>query len=337
MKKKNKIIGINKDFFLNGDAHGAVAARLLANDMNPNGLRTNATLRKDEWKHFDQAVLDVARQRLVGAQDLISRGLTYNLANGLGQMVLEYEKQSDFGEARMDMTGEARGPGDRPEFTLGYLPLPITHEDFQINVRALNASRNLGQSLDTTQAAVASRKVSEKIETVLFQGASSYTFGGGTIYGYTDFPSRNTVDLASNWDASGVTGDDILDDVRAMKQASIDDKHYGPWLLYVPTNYETVLDDDFKAQSDITIRERIKKISGIEDVKVADHLADDNIILTELRPETVRMVTGMQPTNIEWQTEGGMVFHFKVMAIMVPQLRADANGNCGIVHLRAAA
>ncbi|UCE65940.1 MAG: encapsulin [Candidatus Zixiibacteriota bacterium] len=319
------VLGDNKRF----SAMGSIAAKLLANKMNPNILRTNATLRKDEWKHFDETVVDVARQRMVGVQDLVSRGLSYNLTNGLGQMVLEYEQVSDALEAQMDMTGEARGRNDRVEYTLGYLPLPITHADFDINVRALTASRNLGQSLDTVQAAVAARKVSEKTETILFQGASTYTYGGGTIYGYCDFPSRNTGSLTANWDESGA---DPVADVIAMKQKSIDDKHYGPWMLYIPTNYEGVLDEDFKANSDITIRERIKKIGNIADVKVADYLTADNVVLVELRPETARIVIGMQPTNVEWQTEGGMIFHFKVMAIMVPQLRADDNGNCGIVH-----
>ena len=40
-----------------------VAGALLANNMNVNALRTNATLRKDEWELLDRAVIEIARER----------------------------------------------------------------------------------------------------------------------------------------------------------------------------------------------------------------------------------------------------------------------------------
>jgi uncharacterized linocin/CFP29 family protein len=330
------ITGAAVDSFFKDRASGSVATRLMANGMNANALRTNDTLRKDEWKHLDETVVDIARRRLVGVNDLVSRGLVYNLGNGLGTTVLEYEDQSDMEAAQMNIDGATRGTNDRVEFNINYLPLPIVHKDFQISIRVLEASRKLGQPLDTTQAAIATRKVSEKIEEILFTGASDYTFGGGTIYGYTDYPNRNTVTLALNWDDSSSTGATILADVLAMKQASIDDNHHGPWILYVPTAYDAILDDDYSTSyPNVTIRDRIKQVAGIEDVKVADYLTANNVVLVEMTPETARIVSGLQPTTVEWQAEGGMIFHFKVMAIMVPQLRANQDGNCGIVHLSA--
>jgi len=327
---KKIITGANLDL----STSGTLAARLLANKMNVNALRTNSTLRKDEWKELDQTVVDIARNRLVGVNDLVSRGLVFSLGNGLGTTVLEYEDLSDMEVAQMNMDGATRGPNDRVEFSINYLPLPIVHKDFQISIRVLEASRRLGQPLDTTQAAIASRKVAEKIEEILFTGASTYTFGGGTVYGYTDFPGRNTLPLSLAWDDSAKTGALILADVIAMKQASITDSHYGPWILYVPTAYETLLDEDYSANyPNVTIRDRIKQINGIEDVKVADYLTAANIVLVEMAQETARIVNGLQPTTVEWQAEGGMIFHFKVMAIMVPQLRADQDGKSGIMHM----
>ena len=44
--------------------HGDVAQRLLQSDFQVNALRTNDVLRKDEWIQFDEALIDVARQRL---------------------------------------------------------------------------------------------------------------------------------------------------------------------------------------------------------------------------------------------------------------------------------
>ena len=341
------------DIIFKGQAHGSVAQRLLANGFDVNVLRpwmengrpylnvkgrsepqfaVNATLRKDEWKHLDETVVQIALQRLVGVNDLVSRGLVYNVPNGLGTTVLEYEDVSDMEDAQVNMDGVSRGPSNRLEFDLNYLPLPIVHADFQINARVLEASRRLGTPLDSAQAAVAARKVAEKVESILFTGASTYTFGGGTIYGYMDFPFRNTGSLTNNWDDSAGDGASILANVIAMKQASIADRHFGPWGLYMPTNFETAVDDDFKAASDKTIRQRILEIDGIEFVKAADFLTSDNVVLVELRPETARAVIGLQPTTVEWSAEGGMIFLFKVMAIIVPQLRADQDDRCGIQH-----
>jgi len=329
-----KEISAAVDAIFKGKAFGGVASRLLQSGMNANALRTNDTLRKDEWKHFDEAVVKISQQRLVGVNDLISRGLFLNIENGLGTTVLQYETESDIEPAEINMTGSSRPASDRPTYDIASLPLPIVHKGFQLNIRVLNASRKLGQPLDTTLAQMSARKVAEKIEEILFVGASTYTFGGGTLYGYVDHPQANSVTLSIHWDASSKTGALILADVIAMKQASIDDRHYGPWMLYVPAGYETVLDEDYSTSyPNVTIRDRIKRIGGIEDVKVVDKLTADTVVLVEMQPETARMVIGLQPTTLQWDTEGGMVNHFKVMAIMVPQIRADQDLRSGIAVL----
>lgn len=340
---------------------GSIAQKLMANNMSPYALKpwigedgrhyqtvmmggqpraiplvnATATLRKDEWKQLDTAVLFAAQERLIGVQDLVSRGLTYTIGNGLGTTVLEYQDASELTDAELTMDAVTPSQRDRLEFDLKYLPLPIIHKDFSYNIRALSASRAGGTPLDTTTAMQAARKVSEKVETILFTGSSTYSFGGGVIYGYLDYPYRNEVTLSANWDDSGSTGETILDDVRAMKQASIDAKHYGPWILYVPTNYETTLDDDFKSASDKTIRQRILEIDGIQEVKVADKLTDDNVLLVQMTSDVVRMVEGLALQTVEWQEGGGMTTNYKVMTIMVPQIRSDQSGNCGITHLSA--
>lgn len=317
--------------------NGATTAeRLMASGLNVNALRTNSLLRKDEWKHYDTAVIDAAQQRMVGVSDLYSRGLVYRVGNGLGKTVLEYEDASDMADADVSMDGVTRGRNDRIKFGIHYLPLPITHKDWNLSIRVLNATRSgnaqtgNASQLDTTQARLASLKVSEKIETYLFNGSSSFTFGGGVIYGYLDAPNANTGSLAVAWDDSSATGTTILNDVRAMKQASIDARHFGPWMLYIPTEYETKLDDDFKANSDKTIRMRLKELSGIVDVKVADKMTSGKVVLVQMTEDVTRIVEGMPITNVEWTTDGGMISQFKVMSIMVPHVRSDQDSRSGV-------
>lgn len=321
---------------ISGLLAGAPAAqRLLANNMNPNCLRTNAVLRKEEWIQFDEILIEVATDRLVGVADLVSRGLTINIGNGLGTTVFQWEDMSDMTAAEIDMAGVTRGQKDRVTFDLNAIPLPIIHKDFSINIRALEASRKLGQALDTTQVAVATRLVSEQIENILFNGASALAYGGGVLRGYNDHPDRNTVTLAEDWDAAGKTGEEILLDVLAMKQALINDHMFGPYLIYIPVGYETKMDDDFKANSDRTIRERILAIESIVGVKVIDQQPANTVLMVALQRETISMVMGMQPTVVQWEGQGGMEQNFKVMAIMVPRIASDHTNQNGIVQLVA--
>jgi hypothetical protein len=300
---------------------------------------TTATLRRDEWKSLDQALLDVSRYRLGGVQDLIDNGLVYTLGNAMGTTVLEWHDVSDAMEADLTMDGVTRSAGDRVVFQHNYLPIPIIHVDYEINARVLAASRSLGNPLDTTSVERAGRKVLEKLENMLFTN-TSYSFGEtdsrslNTIYSYVNHPDRNTVNLSIHWNHSAMTAAGILQDVLEMKQASINDYHFGPWMLYIPTAYETVLDDDYDTDTPgTTIRERILKIAGIRGIKVIDSLPADNVLLVQMTPDVVRLVRGMDLQNVEWNTEGGMVTKYKVMAIQVPQIRSDQNLRSGIVHL----
>jgi len=340
-----------------GVAHGSVASRLMADGMNVNAARpwigddgmvyvnrggvavpaptVNATLRKDEWKQYDEALLMVTKQRLVGVAGIMRRGLVYRIANGLGTTVLEYEDMSDLNDAEMAMDGVTRGTNDRPEFDMNYLPLPIIFSDLQLSIRELQASRTTGRALDTTQIEVKGRKIAEKMETIFYQGASGYAFGGGTIRGLCDHPSRNTVTLATDWADSAADGEAILDDVLAMKQELIDAGYYGPFILDIPSNWETKLDDDFKANSDRTIRERIEAVSGIAEVKVADKLTASNAVMYQATSDVVRQVEALPVTTVQWDEAGGMITKFKIMTISVPQIRSDQEGNSGVCHLAA--
>ena len=299
-----------------------------------------ATLRREEWMMLDEALMQVKRYRLGGVQDLINEGLTYTLGNAMGTTVLEWHDVSDAMEADLTMDAVTRSINDRPVFQHNYLPIPIIHVDYEINARVLEASRKLGNPLDTTSAERAARKVLEKMENMLFTD-TTYSFGDkdsrnrNTIYSYVNFPDRNLVNLSVQWNASAATGAMILQDVQEMKAASIAARYHGPWKIYIPTDYETVMDEDYSVSggSIMTIRDRIMKLGGIKEIKVIDTLAAHNVLMVQMTPDVVRLVRGMDLQNVQWSTEGGMVNKYKVMTIQVPQIRSDMDGRCGIVHL----
>ena len=351
------------DFILNGSAHGDVASKLMASNFDVNALRpythddgrtymtqnvggvptpvlvTNAptSLRFYDWKILDTAVLTAARQRLGAVAKLREAGLVFNIPNGMSKTQFEYEAMSDPGEATISMDGVRQSNTDAPLFDLRSLPLPIIHSDFSFNARQLMASRNGSTPLDTTMAEAAGRRVAEQVERLALGMLASYSFGGGTVYGMTNFPSRMTKAMTTPTGSNQAT---VVSEILAMRQQSIAAAHYGPWLLLNSPNWDQWLDTDYSAsKGDNTLRDRIKNIAGITDMITCDFLgtASYQMIMVQLTNDVIRMVNGLDFSTVQWESKGGLQVNFKVMTIQVPQLRTDYNGTTGIVHGSAAA
>jgi uncharacterized linocin/CFP29 family protein len=346
------------DFILNGQATGDVASRLLAHNMDPNCLRpylgndgrsyitviqngkpeavpllnTTATLRKDDWKILDEAIVKAAKPRLRAVADIRAAGLTYTIPNGMGKTVLETETASDISDAVVSMDGLRESTSDRPHFELSNLPLPIIHKDFNYSLRQIAASRNGGSPLDTTTAELAGRKVAEMAEKLLLGVQTGITYGGGTIYGLTNYTNRQTKVMTLPT-AVGWTAATTLAEVLSMKYLSQAAYHYGPWMLYCSPAWDQYMDNDYVTTApQNTLRTRLKLIDGIQDVRTLDYLTGYTILLVQMTSDTVREVIGMDISTVQWESKGGMQVNFKVMAIMVPQVRCDQDSNCGIIH-----
>lgn len=345
------------DFIFNGQASGNVASKLLMANGDPHVLRpyihngksyisTNrggvlsaqqvnndaAVLPYDTWKEIDNTVEQAARERLRAVTDLTTRGLQRNIANGLGKTTLQTQKASRVGRADVSMSPRRQSERERPEFDLNNLPLPVIHKDFSFDIREIMASRNGGYSLDTSMAADCARSVAEEAEMMLLGTSGNFVHGGGQIFGYTNFDKRITKSLADP-EGSGWTPGDTVRDVLAMKSASQQKLHYGPWMCYVSPYWDEYMDDDYSEnKGNNTLRQRIRDIDNIVDVRTLDYLTGKEILLVQMTSSVVQEVVGMDIMTIQWDELGGMEKHFKVMAIMVPLLRADFNGNTGIVH-----
>lgn len=308
---------------------------------NANGdaakVRTNAQalLRYEEWLDIDRAVIEAATQRLMGIIDLRQNNLTYNLGS-IGATISLWETASDMTEADISMSALTRSEKDTPAFNTQQVPVPIVHKDFQVELRRLVASRNYGASIDVTAAAIAGRVVAERSERMLFSGAP-VRVDGATIYGYTTHPDRNTVDMAKPWNDPSVTGENIIADVTAMLNAARAAKHYGPFVIYVPTAYEGKLDQDYRQWDTRTIRERILSLGGVTGVMVADFLPGNNVVMVQMTRDVVDLAIAQDITTVQWSVMGGMAEEFKVMAVWVPRVKSTFDGDSGLVHLRPAA
>ena len=305
---------------------GGAPARLLASGMKTNALRTNNLLRKDEWISLDAAIVDQARRVLNGVADLRAAGLTRTLG-GLGTLMAEWEQAGSMNPARVDMSATTQSDEDTQDFTLQGVPVPITHKGFRINARRLEASRRSGDALDTTQAELAATIVAEGLEDLLFNG-NSLQVQGRTIYGYTTLPARLTGSLSASW---ATTGDPLADTI-AMIDAAYQQHYRGPFMLYVNNSYWTALQDDYKAESDRTVLERLRAIAEIQDVKPASSLASNAVVMVQMTSNVVQLGVAQDIDTVEWEMFGGLEEHFKVLAAIVPILKWDAANQSGIVH-----
>lgn len=337
MARKQVMIDTGKSLFSGAAGRWATAqlkkAALEGRALSAAALRTADTLRHEEWKFFDEELVKEATIRLVGVADLISAGLVKNVPNALGKTVFGYEKLTDMDPATTSLDGISRTDNDRQEFEFNQLPLPITHKDFFINLRTLSASREKGESLDTTQVRTAGRVVSEQLENMLFNGGK--TFGSMPIYGYRTEPNRVATGFGAggDWGQSAKTGAEMLADLITMLRGLQANRMFGPYWLYVPTDAGVNLENDFKANVSQTIRQRLESVEGILAVRVADQLPTSNVLLVQATQDVTCWVNGEPLQTVQWDEYGGFEINFKAFAIGVPLVRSDVAGRSGVYHM----
>lgn len=308
-----------------------------------------STLRKDQWIMLDAAVLSAARARLRAWSDLRAAN-TFGGFDGMATSILEHEIMTDPGEALVDMDGINEGRNFQPRFALQGLPLPITHSDFWLSQRMLATSRSKGQPQDTIRGEIAGRRVAEMIEQTLIGSVTGMTYGTSTdylttskVYGYTNHPDRIT--KTNLTPSASFVGETFVNEVLAMRELAYAKNFFGPFILYVSTNYDAKLDQDYTvgtaaqglASPSGTVRQRVRQIDGITDVRRLDYLTGDVLLLVQMTPDVVQAVNGMEITTVQWDSKGGMQRNFKVMAIQVPRIRSTylSGGTTlvtGIVH-----
>lgn len=340
-----------------GVAHGSMAQRLLASNMDAGAMRPyvgqdgrsyitlnahskehavvvptqNALLQENEWRLLDRAIMQAARPRMRLWNDLRSMVEPVTIANGMNYSMITHQRTGVPGRAQLTMDGIVRGRQERKSFDTAGTPLPIVSKEFSLTTREIAMSRQMGTNLDTAGAVDAAQSCAEEIERVVAGTADSFAYGGYSIYGYTTFPSRLTGTFLIPTDGAW-TPDTARNSVLTMLQALNNANHHGPfklyysypWMKYMLQRYST-----YEGASLVEILSRLPLISGIEQ---ADYLSGYQLILVEANPSVAQAIVGMELQTIQWEEEGGLEQVFKVMGILVPRLRADKLGQTGIAH-----
>lgn len=294
---------------------------------------TPASLTYDSWKQFDNTIIEVLRENLTAFADIRSAGLEYNLPNGMAHSVIQYQTMGDLSRATVSMDPTRRSETDRPESDVALFPLPIIHKDFDVTARELMASRQGMMPLDTTTAALAARKVAEELEDMTVGNVVPFKYASNYVYGYLTFPQRA---IKSDMTVpTGLNSPTVIQDILTLRQTLLNNDHRGPFQMYVNRQWAQVLDSDFSTlKGTDTLRQRILRLPDIQDIKQLDHLPTNHwhMLLVEMKRENVRAVVGMEVQTVQWESQGGMMRHFKVMCLLVPQLRPDTDGTSGVAH-----
>lgn len=325
----------NARFTIDGKNASPALRALLNGQLTVGDLRALSPLSENAQKIIDDAVVEVGLDRLTVAADIMAEGLVYPLTDPLSVLEVQWETESKQGGAQRTMHPHARGENNASDRTQHRIPIYLTTDDFSVGVRTLRASARVGNPIDVSAVKQATRRVNEAIEDATWNGAGITVSGNGT-YGLLNHPDANAFVYGSGlaWDNVSKTGQNILDDVLGMIDVQQANKMFGPVNLYVPTKYGNKLNNDFKANGTISILARLQELTvGGRNlrVRVADFLPANKTALVQMTDDVVDMIDGQAPTVIPWTAPDGFTLYWMVMAIQVPRVKSDYDGNSGVV------
>jgi len=318
-----------------GDLGGMGYQYLAANKQQKGQIRANATsLEEDEWETLDETVFRVAQETLTAVQDLRNAGLTRSIS--LATQIDKWQTTNDFEEADVDMSGTTGGESQRTAYTTEGVPVPIVHSDFNVSMRELESSRNMGDDLETLNAAKASRQVSEKLEDLLFNGWEAVTDGNSNsynLYGYLSHPDRNTVS-GSDFGTAANVRPAIVESAEALSADNYNyDSGRGSWLYLNSTQYDELLQDDPDDDSTDSLLETMQSTFDWLTIQRADKVPAGTGVMVKPQQEVVDLSVAEDIQTVQWEEQGGMELYFKVMAAMAPRLKSDFDGQMGVVEI----
>lgn len=302
------------------------------------GLRTLAPMVDRAQVVLDRAVVEVGLQRLTLVADLLAAGLTYPLTDPLSVSQLEWNSMSKIGAAQRTMNPSSRGENKLPIVSPNRLPIYLTTDEFEIDIRTLRTSQRIGMPLDTSIARQCVRAVNEAIEDAAINGATTLDGQDLKVAGYSapgllNAPGAETQNLTlAAWTTNPV-GSTVFNETQAMIAKLQGNKKYGPYRMYVSTTVGNAMDSDYNATNNaqgLTIRQRLLQIESLQAVKVADLLPATKVILVQMTNDVVDVIVGQPPTVIPWTSLDGFQIHNLIMAIMIPRVRSDYNGDSGV-------
>lgn len=286
----------------------------------------------DAYKFFDDVIVEEARRPLQVWSDLEAAGLRRTIPNAMSYSVIQHQKMTSYQKAVLSMSPLRKGERARPTIEPVLMPLPIFHVDFSFDIREIMQARRAGWDLDTTQAEEGGRSIGEDLEDLVIGTLGTYSYGGGTIYGLTNHPSRitttHTLPTTGGWVPN--TGyNELLAHIKLMK----DNNFNGPFGVYFSNDWWTYLNQDYAAAyPGFTLQRKVEDLPEVSWVRTIPRLSGYVILIVRLSRGTAQALTGLELQTLRWGTHGGMELNFKIMCIKLPRIMDNADGDAGILH-----
>lgn len=311
---------------------------------SPAFVTNSAMMRKEDWQFLDRAVQAELLLRLRMWADLEAANPVGGF-DAMSKLTYEYEAESDFGEAVVDMDLMSPGRTDAPMYLLRSLPLPITHADFFYSSRRIAVSRNSGTPLNDSAVRAGTRRCAEKVEKTLAGTIDGLTYGTvstgptqhsgtSTVYGYGTYPDRVVKnDLTT---PTGSNPEAIMTDVLEMVDLLAADGFSGPFILYHSPAYSRYLSDDYfrtgSTSAVRSVRARLLETENLQDIRRAEYLGTGfRMQLVQMTPDVAQAINGMDFVPMMWEDKGGARTNIRVAGIKVPLVRSTYAGKAGIV------
>lgn len=297
--------------------------------------RSFETLPREAWQNIDNILIRTAKENLVGIADLNANPSTNMMFDGMSASVYTRKRISEVGSATVAVTPDTAAASSILAMDDLSVPMVVTYKDFNMNTAHAAMAASIGMPLSYALVEEATRSVARKLEETLFVG--NIPANGSHVYGYFTFPSAQYHQLSGGVSWTTADPDQIMKDVNTMMSKSMEHHHFGPWMLYIPWEYQARLNEDYVigagTESYKSIRTRLLELNGLINIRVSHYVPTDKVALVEMTSDTVVLINAMPMRALAWEPPGtpNWDHKFKVMAMAIPLLIADYKNQCGIV------
>jgi uncharacterized linocin/CFP29 family protein len=269
-----------------------------------------ARLTDEELIYIDNRIVEAVRPGLIGRRLFPIFTLPH-----AGFLTVRGYKRTDMSTARISLNGQGKNK-DRSIKTAFDITVPVIHKEFAIDWRDLEASRNGGLPIDTSDAETASRKCGDEEDKLLLSGEYSGWPALG-VEGLATATGRNTKASAGAWPANA------LADLSAAIGELEADGHMGP--------YAAVLRSSWAAKLRAVVTNTATKwIEVIRDLFQAGIYVSDNLytsaaattigLAVEPSQENFELVVGKDLSLFSQQDED-MNLQCKVFEVVAPRIK----------------
>lgn len=304
------------------------------------GIVVNSMLMRDEWAEIDRTVIEAARYPLKAVNDLRTRGLVHPLG-GLGSTISRWYMSSEVTGANVNMSGRGGANRDLPEMIETASPVPVIFKDFEIDQRALLASRRLFDGIDMTSLREATRVVAEGGENLLVNGSST-KLNGVALYGYRTHPNRITSTATALGGGAWSTIANIVPTINGAITAANNQNHYGPFVIYASTaQYNYAALSYYGDASGQTPMQRILLMPQVAAFTLlpTSVLPAGELLMIQMDSNVADWAEPIDLVGVqvrEWASDDGLAGMFKVMMVGTPRVKARYDGKSGVVHITGA-